>query len=222
MPTGTLQPRRPARKPRPFTLIELLVVIAIIAILAALLLPALQGVRDKGQQISCLNNMKQLGMGFTMYGTDYNGWYPQLWDSAISQRWTYKLCDYINAKPSSSYPISKCAAWTKFHHLQPAISYQIHEFWSTTQGGWYFNTRYTTPWNGLAFAMKYPTTLPLMTEGVSMDSGAQDNQCYTFNSWGGIEKRHRNGANFIFYDGHGELWPSPYITESRLQYWAVP
>jgi prepilin-type N-terminal cleavage/methylation domain-containing protein/prepilin-type processing-associated H-X9-DG protein len=61
----------PSRR-RGFTLIELLVVIAIIAILAAILFPVFAQAREKARQTSCLSNMKQISLGWTMYMQDYD------------------------------------------------------------------------------------------------------------------------------------------------------
>lgn len=77
-----------------FTLIELLVVIAIIAILAGMLLPALARAKAKGKSIACVNNLRQVGLGFRLWSNDNGDKYP--WNIAVTNGGSMGSADWTD------------------------------------------------------------------------------------------------------------------------------
>jgi prepilin-type N-terminal cleavage/methylation domain-containing protein len=81
-----------------FTLIELLVVIAVIAILAGLLFPALASAKAKAHRVRCASNLRQIGLGMTMYADDFSGLLPGTTHVGPTNRsWIYTLAPYIGS-----------------------------------------------------------------------------------------------------------------------------
>jgi prepilin-type N-terminal cleavage/methylation domain-containing protein/prepilin-type processing-associated H-X9-DG protein len=109
MPISSNDPVRTSIRPAAFTLIELLVVVSVIAILAGMLLPAIGIVKSTADSTSCMNNMRQLGLGIAGYGVDWTGFIPPrattFWASETSPwngAWPGRLLSYTDSDSRTS------------------------------------------------------------------------------------------------------------------------
>ncbi len=189
---------------RGFTLIELLVVIAIIAILAAILFPVFSRARERARAITCASNMKQMGLAFAMYTTDYNETYPPTY------QWKTNLQPYMRNTQMFKCPSRPQLPWYYGH------GYNCGLFgWETVDGN---------PAAGFAerslAAIVSPSHKILLAEWDRCNSGPPNgiravtrggSTC----AWS-VSRVHNDGSNVLFGDGHVK-WLKPDVYHSNTE-----
>lgn len=207
-----------------FTIVELLVVVAIIAILASLLLPTLSKAKAKGQQVSCLNNLKQLNLCWTMYADDNDGRLapnnvkPGRVEESSADSWvtgnarfetnTLNIENGKLFKYNRSAGIYRCPAdrshVTRLKNLLRTRSYSIST--GIAHENAQRSLKYVRNFSDLTEPMPAKASVFIDEDAYSIQDGAMGIEPREALYWNLPSSRHANAGTLTFADGHAETW----------------
>ena len=206
------------QKRQGFTLLELLTVVAITAVLCAMLIPALQGVRESAQQARCASNMRQIGGSLLLYAATNNNKLPETsHTAAVGQSWIYTLSDYLG----DCDEVRICPADPKGEDRFDAggTSYILNSFLFVPQVD-PFGQPVGGPSNNLML-IKSPAETPMafiISDSKGISDGEDHTHSSTWSSWsvvvsdispgrfggGNSPTKALGSSNYLFADGHVE------------------
>lgn len=227
--SGLFSARRGMRFADAFSLIELLVVLAVIALLASLLMPSLNAAQSSARKIHCMSNLRELGVALQIYLAD-NGTYPVAMTANGLGNWQRTL--WPSATDQVLYCPQLMPASDQFLQYFPANQFIYPHYGYNANGAVRINPPPQNPglggnfvWTGpgvgnyLAAAenwVRAPSQMIAMGDGMTflpppltLPALSPADPLYTIfpyilepQGYPGVNKKHDNGANVIFCDGH--------------------
>ena len=208
-----------------FTLIELLVVLAVIAILAGLLFPVFAKAREKARQVTCLSNLRQLGLATLQYTQDNNELMPgatdNTWGAGTRGGWMfYKV---FPAFTPGGFDPSQGSLYPYVHSAGVYVC-PDDAVGQASGNSYAINACVDKPLvvNGLRAgrhlaAFDNPASWMLFGEEAFGDSyTASTNDGYYYWTTDNLSKRHTDGQNIVFIDGHATWYPVSDIVANQL------